>query len=635
MRKLRLSERITIIISLTLVVILSLTGVFLYDFISEITRDNVEEASSMQASNISKDITNIFENAKLATEYLSLHNSVQMYLKTTKQREDIFTNQYTQSVYKALEDVINLNDRHFLAWVANEEANFYIDSLGYYSGEDYDVKKRPWYDVANNAAGVGLTTPYVEWETREVVISSIMALYDEGKIYGYVAIDIVLEDVPEILDMMKQGDEDFSYLITGDGSYVYHPNEAMIINRGIYDKDDELYDYKDHIIRGDGSLLEINLDDRDYYLVSHKVDERDWKIVTLIDKTRLDVLITRRSILPMFILFSAMIIAVFMIYVQIRVTTKPFVHLVEVGSDIAAGDFTKNVPERYLLRSDEMGDLSKAFQSITDTFRSVNTRLEEEIEKKNLELESQYKLLLEQEKQISLGYMVTGVAHEINTPLGSCLSLATYLEKNLNEIKEKAATGTMTRSDFERIIKTSEESMGLLIEGLTDANTIVSNFKMISMDASKESKHKFRLVDVFSALIISMKSEIKDHKVMIKCQEEIFINSYPSALSNVFSHLIINSVKHGFKDKDGQIIIDVESNDNFIEIHYRDNGLGMSKEIIDKMYDLFYTTKRNSGSGGLGMYIVFTTVTQKLGGSIEYVGSIESGVYYLIKIPIK
>jgi len=635
MKKLKLSQRITIIISVTLVLILTLTSVFLYDFFSDMSRQHVVEIASMKAINISKDISNIFENAKLATEYLSLHNSVQMYLKTTLKRDDIFTNEYTPSVYKALEDVVRANDRHFLAWVANEQANFYIDSLGYYSGEDYDVKKRPWYQVANEANGVGLTAPYVEWETREVVISSIMALYENGVIYGYVAIDIVLEDIPEILEMMKQGDDDFSYLITGDGTYVHHKNESKILDSNIYDSDDALHSHIEHIVKADGTLKEIELEGESYFLISHKVDERDWKIITLIDKNRIDNLIKSRSVLPLTSLIVAMIIAVFMVYVQIKVTTRPFKELVAVGSDIASGDFTKNVPKKYLSRTDEMGELSIAFQSITDTFRSVNSRLEEEIIKKNIELESQYKLLLEQEKQISLGYMVTGVAHEINTPLGSCLSLATYLDKKLLEFQEKVASGDMSKTEFEKIMHHSQESMKLLIAGLTDANTIVTNFKMISMDQSEEKKHKFRLVDVFNALLISMKGEIKEVETTINCEESILIFSYPSAISNVFSHLIINSVRHGFKDYNGKIKIDVKDVDDNIEIHYKDNGLGMTKEIIDNMYDLFYTTKRNAGSGGLGMYIVFTTVSQKLNGTIEYIGSVGSGVEFLIKLPVK
>jgi len=155
------------------------------------------------------------------------------------------------------------------------------------------------------------------------------------------------------------------------------------------------------------------------------------------------------------------------------------------------------------------------------------------------------------------------------------------------------------------------------------------------MDQSEEMKHKFRLVDVFNALLISMKGEIKEVETTIDCEEEILIVSYPSALSNVFSHLIINSLKHGFRGYNGKIKIDVKSVEKNIEIHYQDNGIGMTKEIIDNMYDLFYTTKRNAGSGGLGMYIVYTTVSQKLNGTIEYVGSVESGVEFLIKLPIK
>jgi methyl-accepting chemotaxis protein len=637
--QINLSLKITIIISITLIIVLGLTGLFLYDYLSDITLENLTIESGLNADIISQDISNIFENAKLATEYLSQHNNIQQYLKTVETKEDILSSPYIESVFKALYDVVEFSETHFLTWIANEKANFYIDSLGYSSGDDYDVKIRPWYAVALEADDVGLTTPYVEWETGEVVISSIKALYDtEGENYGFIGVDIVLDDIPGLINMMKQGVTDMSYLIARDGSYVYTEESDKMVDGNMFDFSEVFYPYINHILKSDGSLLDVTLNNNNYFLLSHNVDERGWKIVTLIDRDRVDSLVQERSYLIIAIISLGLVISIGMVFIQTKITMNPFGILVDYSKEIVAGDFSRNVPEKYTTRKDEMGELSRSFQSISDTFRNVNTKLEEEIIKKNNELESQFLMLVEQEKQASLGYMVTGVAHEINTPLGNSLSLSTYLDKITNGLKDKYEIGKMSKSDFEHYFEVHDESSRILIESLSDAAEIIKNFKMISIDQTTESKQRFVLKSIFNALTISLKNElqISNCAIAITCDETLTMTSYPGSLTQVMSQLIINSTRHGFdNDREGHIEISVTVKSNDIIINYKDDGIGMTTESLDKMYEIFYTTNRSHGSIGLGMYIVFNTISQKLNGTIVFAGKPHQGVEFIITIPKK
>jgi methyl-accepting chemotaxis protein len=636
---LNLSLKITIIISLTLIIVLGLTGLFLYDYLSDITLENLTVESKLNADIISKDITNIFENAKLATQYLSQHNNVQQYLKTVETKEDILTSPYVESVYKALYDVAELSESHFLTWIANEKANFYIDSLGYSSGDDYDVKIRPWYAVALQSDGIGLTTPYIEWETGEVVISSLKALYDaKGENYGFIGVDIVLDDIPGLINMMKQGAEDMSYLITRDGSYVYAEEPDKMVDGNMFDISEVFFPYTNHILKSDGSLLDVSIDNKDYFLLSHNVDERGWKIVTFIDRDRVDALVKEQSFLIITIISVGLVVSISMVFIQTKITMNPFGVLVDYSKEIAAGDFSRNVPDKYTTRQDEMGELSRSFQSIADTFRNVNKKLEEEIIKKNKELDSQFLMLVEQEKQASLGYMVTGVAHEMNTPLGNSLSLSTFLDKSTNDLKNKYDTGKMSKRDFDHYFEVHDESSRILIESLSDAAEIIKNFKMISIDQTTEKKQKFILRSIFNALTISLKTELQKSNctIAITCDKTLTMTSYPGSLSQVMSHLIINSTRHGFDNqREGHIEISVIVKSNDIIIKYKDDGIGMTTESLDKMYEIFYTTNRSHGSIGLGMYIVFNTISQKLNGIIRFTGKPHRGVEFVITIPKK
>ena len=636
--KLNLSIKITIVVSTTLIIILSIIGVFLFDYISDMTELNLVEVTALKAESISKDISNIFENAKLATDYMGMQSHIRTYLKEVETREEIAEHYLYDEVTNILIDIADSNDRYFLTWIANEKANFYIDHLGNIPEDDYDVVKRPWYAYALATEGVALTPPYIEWITRRVVISSILALRDGEDVYGFVVVDIVLEDVPDMLKLMKQGEHDISYLITGTGTYVYSPEVEKIVEKNMFDIDEPFHKYEKEIKSTTGQLIPIEMDGEPYFLVSHSVDERGWIIVTLIDAKRVEKEVRDRGVVIILLLIGTIVIMMYLVYVLVKMTTRPYTLLVDYGKDVAAGDFSRNIPNKYLSRSDEMGALSNSFQSIINTFRDVNKTLEEEIIKKNQELESQFQLIVEQEKHASLGMIVTGIAHEINTPIGNCLSVSTYLESKSKKLSEKYDQGKMTKDDFVEFNDIQKQSLELIIESMKHAIGIIDNFKMISVNHSIESKHLFAVYDVFSSVTISLRSEYAHtkHEIIINCDKNIVINSFPGALTQVITHLVMNSLKHGFKTIDkGLIEITVKNLKQHIEIIYTDNGRGMSRENIEKMYIPFYTTDRAKGASGLGMHVVFNLISQKLGGTIQFIGQENKGMEFKIVLPKK
>lgn len=632
----KLSIKIMIILSMVLISVLGLTSVFIYNYSSEQISQNIVAIADLQADSVRKDVSKVFENAEISTEYLGLNSSVRSYLKEVETRDDITSNAHFKNVQDFLVSMVNYNDKHFLTWIANEKANFYIDSFFYVSGEDYDVPKRPWYEVANETMGVGLTAPYIEWETKEVVVSSVKALRDGKGVYGYVAVDIVLADIPDIVNMMRQGQGDKSFLITGDGTYVYSPDSSKIAVKSMFDPDDAMSVYEEVIRKAEGDLVEIDLNNQAYYLISHRLDDRGWLIVTLIDTNRVMDKAQNQSYTTIGMVFAGMLITMILIYITINVTTKPYKILVSFGDRIASGDFSQNVPDKYLGRQDEMGDLSKSFQSITDTFRSVNMRLELEIDKKNRELESQFQKILEQEKQASLGYMVAGVAHHINTPVGNSLSMASYMGKEADLLAEKINSQQLSKRDLDKFIDKHRQSVEILTKSLSGASDTIDNFKMIATDFTQTNLQVFKVINVINAVIIALDNDHQEDYHISVIDEDVTIKSYPSILSQVFSHLIINSFKHGFSNRQyGEIAIKIHEEDDGVIINYSDDGAGMSQESVDHLYEMFYTTAPLAGSSGLGMYIVFNNVTNKLGGSIEFTSKVYEGVHFTITLPKK
>ena len=630
-----LANTLSVAIAAILFLVFLVIGGISFRYIEKKAEANILEVTYAKSEAISKDVINIFENAQLNTSQMALNRDVVNYLKEVKTRNDIWDNHYYRYVLDYIVKVKDSNDLHFLAWVANENANFYLDSSNTVPGEDYDVKKRPWYDVAIKNESVAFTPPYVEWDTQKTVILSILALREADRIYGFVVVDIMLDSLPDIFEKAEMSALDMSFLITEDGFYVYHPDERFIMKSSIYDEKDELNPYISEILSKEKKLSTISYRGKNYYLTSYPLEINEWRVVTLIDQES-----SSRELMTLFyqslaIMLSAFFVAVLLIHFIVRNRTSPYKMLVSFADAIALGNYENNIPSIYRNRSDEMGHICEAFQRVLDTLRNENLILEDKINKKNIELEQQYSYILETEKAASLGNLVAGVAHEINTPLGVGISTTSHIEQLTADNLELIASGQMTKEDLVIYFENISESTRLLGGNLSRAAELVKSFKKIAVEQGSEIKEKFILREVFEDVILSMKGEYKrqNHEIRLNCDENIEIDSYPGAYTQILTNLIMNSIQHGFKDKtNGEIDISCKMDGPILTIIYYDDGSGISEENIGHVFEPFFTTNRINGNSGLGMNVIYNLVCQKLDGKIKLES--EYGKYTRITIEL-
>ncbi len=631
-----LANRVTVTIIITLSLILSVVGAFEYRYIESSSLEALTEETTLLADAVSRDVQNIFENARITSAGLSYNNEIRRYLKEVEKREDIKGNSLFPSVLKTLQSIQDSNANYFLTWVANEKANFYLDNTEYISEPDYDVKKRPWFQVGKDATGTAFTQPYVEWLTKRIVISTITPLFEKDSRIGFVVVDIVLEDIPAIFDKARLDARDLSFLITGEGLYVYHPNSDKILTESYREMEDGLSPYSDLIESATGELVEVQYENKRYFLQAYGIEESDWRVVTLIDKDR----ISRRvyaSALKLFGIFAiGILVSIIVVYVILRRSMRPFKFIVSNGRQISRGDYTLNMPDAYLKRTDEIGEIADSFQRIVDQFRNENLTLENRIEEKNQELEAQYAHIMSTERAASLGNLVAGITHEINTPIGTSLSTATFLEQEINRLRSKLEAGELTKKAFVSHLEIELESIGILTSSLDRAAELIKSFKQVAVDQSSEMNYAFDLRENFEAVIKSLRHEYKHtkHQIINNCPSGLKINSFPGAFSQVITNLIMNSLRHGFEGvEEGRIEIYAERDEADILITYSDNGIGMSQEILDKIFDPFFTTNRSAGNSGLGMHIVNTIIVEKLGGKLTCESTPGCGVLFTMRIP--
>ena len=246
--------------------------------------------------------------------------------------------------------------------------------------------------------------------------------------------------------------------------------------------------------------------------------------------------------------------------------------------------------------------------------------------------------LVESEKMASLGELVAGVAHEINTPIGLAVTESSFMEYKTKELAKKYHASKMKRTDLEKYIKTVTEASEGILRNLNRAANLIQNFKQVAVDQSSEQKRKINVSQYLNEILISLRPKYKrtTHRVTINCPENIDIVTYPGAFYQVISNLIMNSLVHGLENIDnGKIIFNISLQKSKISIDYSDNGKGIEPDIISKIFDPFFTTKRGKGGTGLGLHIVYNLVVQNLKGKISCSSKPGQGCRFVITLPVK
>lgn len=244
--------------------------------------------------------------------------------------------------------------------------------------------------------------------------------------------------------------------------------------------------------------------------------------------------------------------------------------------------------------------------------------------------------LIQSEKMAALGGLVAGVAHEINTPVGISVTAASSLAEETRVMADKYKTNKISRAEFKEYLNTANQSTKLILANMEKAATMVQSFKQVSVDQSTEQKRIFRLKEYTEDVIRSLYPKFKNSKVdiSIKIGDDIELDSYPGAFSQIITNLVTNSLNHGFDEpQQGRINISAKMNRDHLSLEISDNGRGISKEDLNKIFEPFFTTDKKIGTG-LGLHIVYNLVTQRLNGAISCESEPGYGTSFKITLPV-
>src|SRR3977135_877731 len=245
--------------------------------------------------------------------------------------------------------------------------------------------------------------------------------------------------------------------------------------------------------------------------------------------------------------------------------------------------------------------------------------------------------LIEAEKLAALGRLVAGVAHEVNNPVGISLTVASSLERKTAMFADEVARGDLRRSSLKDFLETSRDAASQLVANLNRAAELIQSFKQVAADRNYSDQRSFDLGDLTEQVVMSLRPGLRKHNLTLNvdCQPNLMMNSYPGPYGQVLTNLFLNSVAHAFPDgKPGAVDIQVrESGKDNVEIIFSDNGCGMSLDVRRRAFDPFFTTRRDQGGTGLGLHIVYSIVTNRLGGRLDLDSQPGGGTQIQIILP--
>lgn len=245
--------------------------------------------------------------------------------------------------------------------------------------------------------------------------------------------------------------------------------------------------------------------------------------------------------------------------------------------------------------------------------------------------------LVQAEKMASLGGLVAGVAHEINTPIGVGVTAASHLKEKAAALEKAFNDGTLRKTDFKTFIGTATQSTDIISTNLNRASDLIKSFKQVAVDQSSEEMRSFVLLDYLDEVLVSLRPQLRQtkHSIDIEGDSDLVIDSYPGPVAQILTNLVMNSVIHAYGDDDeGHIRVYADRQGDMVRLTYRDDGKGMDAETAAKVFDPFFTTKRGSGGSGLGMHILYNQVTQSLGGSVKCTSSLGEGTTFDLEFPL-
>lgn len=297
-----------------------------------------------------------------------------------------------------------------------------------------------------------------------------------------------------------------------------------------------------------------------------------------------------------------------------------------------------------------LAQLAAAVREREDRLRQLNAGLEQQVQERTehlarsrdeleqalARLSATQAELVNQEKLAALGALVASVAHEMNTPIGNALMASTSLLDRARELASLAQSGKISRTQLNDGLLAISDAATLAERSLHRAAELVSSFKQVAADQTSEVHRNFDLARVCEEIVTVLTPSLRrtGASVTLDIETPTQFSSYPGPLGQVLSNLIENAAVHGLGGRAGEVRVQARHvGGGRVRIEVQDDGEGMPQDVLRRIYEPFFTTRRGRGGTGLGLTIVHNLVTGILQGQLEVVSTPGQGTVFSLVLP--
>jgi signal transduction histidine kinase len=461
---------------------------------------------------------------------------------------------------------------------------------------------------------------YEDLDLGILLISHTIPVVIDGNIIGVVGIDYAMEEFWKLLNTGSSQISDYAFVLTPEMTVIYHP--LMEFGRSpLQEMDDGFRPMYDELQLGKDCGLSHYTFLGEEKILGYQRLENGW----ILGLTALrDNVLKPASQISKFMLFVtsvALILSLSLSFVLIGIIIRP---IQQLQSDIhrSIGDeyHILDLP-RLLERNDEIGDLAVEF-------RKLQVKNRQSLDQLILENLTSARLS-------AMGDQLSGISHEINGQLGTVNIGLTFFRDSITSFIEEYQNGTLSREFLELFVKDQQEMLDISLRSITQSIRIMNSVKKTSAVQTHLELVDFALKDLVDDVVVGLIHLTKKRKIHfeIDISEDLRLKSYPGYFAQIFDNLIRNSLYHGFGDREsGTIGLTAEITNGELVMNYTDDGVGIPADLYQKVFDRFYTTTRDDGGTGLGLYLIRLILQESLKGRIELIQSHNPGVCFQIMI---
>jgi PAS domain S-box-containing protein len=317
-----------------------------------------------------------------------------------------------------------------------------------------------------------------------------------------------------------------------------------------------------------------------------------------------------------------------------------------VGIEVS-GQRADQVEERYWMTywhplrapSGEIVAVNVAAEEITERKRAEQElrKARDAAETALRRLRETQESLVEAEKLAALGRMVAGIAHEVNGPLGNSLTIASTLQRKSEAFSSEVSSGKVRRSSLSEFLNLTGDASAQLVANLSRAAERIQSFKQAALDQGKSSLSRFNAGELSKQLLSNLDREFRrlGLSLDLRLEPDLEMESYPGPFGQVLNHLVMNAMTHAYPgNRGGQVRVELRSaGHDHVKLVVSDDGCGMAPEVKLQAFDPFFTTRRHHGATGLGLLVVYSIVTERLGGRIRLESEPGAGTSVWLTLP--